>query len=77
MNNETHCVGQYTKDGKRIATMSGMGRNKGRCETLHSQRAAQRHAAKCRKDDPTHVYLAEGKYDEPRSSQARKMGALA
>ena len=76
MNNETHSVGQYTKDGQRVATMSGMGRHKGKWESLHSQRTAQRHAAQCRKDDPSHVYLAEGNYDEPRTSQARKMGAL-
>lgn len=60
MNNETHSVGKFTKrDGIRVCTMSGMGRNKGTWDHNHSKRTAQKHAAKCRKDDPTHDYRAE------------------
>ncbi len=59
---ETHYVAQFTHDGKRVATVSGLGRHKGTCDAGHSQRTAQRHAAKLRKEDPTHDYRAEWKH---------------
>lgn len=52
-----YCVEKYTKDGKMVATMSGMGRNKNTLDTtFNTKRTAQRHAATCNKDDPKHVY---------------------
>lgn len=53
-------VGQYDLSGKRIATISGMGRNKGTWDsTAESKRTAQRWAAECRRDDKNHLYRVE------------------
>lgn len=58
----THHVAQYDKDGRRLATVSGMGRHKGTWDSAHSQRTAQRHAAKLRREDKTHDYRVEHVY---------------
>jgi len=59
MRSETHSVVKYTKAGKFVATISGMGRNKGTWDHSHSQRSAQRHAATLRKEDATYEYRVE------------------
>ena len=57
--NMRYVVAQFSKDGKRSATMSGMGRNKGTWDHTHGRSAAYHYAAQCRKDDPKHVYKVE------------------
>lgn len=61
---ETHCIGQYTPEGKRLASISGCGRNKGTWDGLHSQRSAQRHAKELNGRGDGFVYQAEHKYTE-------------
>jgi hypothetical protein len=56
---QLYCVVKYTKAGKFIATISGMGRNKNTLDTTHGKRAVQCHARQCRIDDPKHDYRVE------------------
>jgi hypothetical protein len=54
-----YSVVKYTLDGKFVATISGMGRNKGTWDHSHSKRTAHRHAASLRREDPNHLYKVE------------------
>ena len=56
---ETYSVVKYTKSGKFVATISGMGRNKGTLDHSHSKRTAQRHAAALRRKDKSHDFKVE------------------
>ncbi len=57
-NGEYHVV-QFDKDGKRLTTISGLGRNEGTMDSSHSRRTAQHHAKQMREQDPESIYLAE------------------
>lgn len=59
-----YSVVRYTKCGlgNFVATMSGMGRNKGTWDHSHSKRTAQRHAKRLEKEDTTHLYRVEPSY---------------
>ena len=56
---ELYCVVKYTKNGRFLATISGMCRNRGTWDTTHSKRTAQRYARQCRLGDPKHDYRVE------------------
>lgn len=56
-------VGQYTKEGKRLATVSGLGRNRNTWDANHSKRTAKHYAKGLNASDTAHVYKAEHIYD--------------
>lgn len=58
-NGMDHYVVEYTREGKFVAVISGMGRNKGTWDTAYSKRSAQRHAAVLRKENPSLKYVVE------------------
>ena len=53
-----YCIGQY-KDGKRIATISGCGRNKGTWDSAHSRRTPKRYAQEMNAKKDGFTYKAE------------------
>ena len=55
-------VVEYTPRGAFVAVISGMGRNRGKIESAHSLRTAQRQAATLRKENPKMVYKVEHIY---------------
>lgn len=49
-------VAEFTKDGKLIAVISGLGKNRGRWDADHSRSAAYRHARILRQENPGRVF---------------------
>lgn len=55
-------VVKYTLDGKRISSISGLGRNKGTWDSNHSKRTAQKYRKDIQKEDSKHIYKVECVY---------------
>lgn len=49
-------VAEFTEDGKLIAVISGLGKNRGRWDADHSRSAAYRHARILRQENPGRVF---------------------
>lgn len=59
MKTDRYCVVQYTKEGKFVGVVSGMGKNKGTLDSDHSKTQANYWAKRCRRDEPEFDFKVE------------------
>ena len=59
MSNQSYVVVKYSKSGKFVGVIAGMGRNRGRWDATHSKRTAQKYARQLREECPEFDYRVE------------------
>ena len=58
---DRYCVAQF-KGAKRVATISGLGRNHGKWESEHSKRTAEKYAREMNAARDGYTYKVESNY---------------